>query len=198
MIIEGLLSTANEDGSVHVAAMGPVVNESLTEWTLRPFQTSRTFENLRRNTDCVFHVIDDVHLLVRVVLGRRIAPAFCAEADVSWRQVDGGFVMTDACQWYKLRVTRWNVESQRSEARAMVTSLGQHRPFWGWNRAKHAIIEFTVLMTRLHLLEASFIDSERERLSSAVDKTAGPQELEAWNLLISFWDSHQSQVAGQR
>lgn len=80
----------------------------------------------------------------------------------------------------------------------MVTSLGQHRPFWGWNRAKHAIIEFTVLMTRLHLLEASFIDAERERLSSAVDKTAGPKELEAWNLLISFWDSHQSQVAGQR
>ncbi|MEM8735211.1 MAG: DUF447 domain-containing protein [Planctomycetota bacterium] len=198
MIIEGLLATTDEEGRVHLAAMGPVVDESLEQWTLRPFQTSQTFQNLRRQPVCVFHVIDDVHLLVRVVLGKRLQPSFDVATDLEWQRVGEGYVLNDACHWYQLRVTQWNVEDQRSEAKAIVVNQGGQRPFWGWNRAKHAIIEFTVLMTRLHLLDVSFIESELERLRSPVEKTAGPKELEAWSLLLRYWEEHQAQTVGQR
>jgi len=45
------------------------------------------------------------------------------------------------------------------------------------------VLEAAIYATRLHLLPRSFIDSEMARLQVIVDKTAGPQELEAMALL---------------
>ncbi|MEZ6077979.1 MAG: DUF447 family protein [Pirellulaceae bacterium] len=69
VIIEGLLTTTASDGSPHVAPMGPVVDEDLQTWTLRPFASSTTFRYLRANPQCVFHVVDDVLPVVQATLG---------------------------------------------------------------------------------------------------------------------------------
>jgi hypothetical protein len=47
------------------------------------------------------------------------------------------------------------------------------------------VLEAAIYATRLHLLPRSFIDSEMARLQVIVDKTAGPQELEAMELLTA-------------
>ena len=60
-----------------------------------------------------------------------------------------------------------------------------HRPFAGFNRAQHAVLEAAILVSRLHLLPADKIDTEMGYLQSAVDKTGGAAEREAWDWLLA-------------
>ena len=61
-ILEGIVTTRNEDGTINVAPMGPVVDPAeaprITNLLLRPFQTSTTYANLARTRQGVFHVTD--------------------------------------------------------------------------------------------------------------------------------------------
>ena len=59
-----------------------------------------------------------------------------------------------------------------------------HAPFRGFNRAQAAVIEAAILVSRLHMLPAEKVDAEIGYLRIAVDKTAGPRELEAWGWLM--------------
>jgi hypothetical protein len=60
---------------------------------------------------------------------------------------------------------------------------GVRREFIGFNRARHAVLEAAIHVTRLHILPRSFVEQELARLQVIVDKTAGPEELEAMALL---------------
>ncbi|MEZ6137994.1 MAG: DUF447 family protein [Pirellulaceae bacterium] len=179
MIIEGLLVTERDDGSPHVAPMGPVVNAELTQWTLRPFQSSMTFAMLRARPTCIFHVVDDVLPVAQAALGLPVELEFQAHPTSGW-------IIASACHWYQLAIQQWNVSAPRSEAQAIVTNQGTLRPFWGWNRAKHAVLEAAILATRVHLLQREVLQSDLARLSSAVDKTAGPRERQAWDLVVAY------------
>ncbi len=183
MIIEGLLSTVRSDGGPHVAPMGPVVDESLENWLLRPFQTSTTFQLLQAKPYCIFHVVDDVLPIVQAALGFQVSVSYT-------RHDDGGWIIDSACHWYRLEIVVWNTEGLRSEARAKVHSHGFLRPFWGWNRAKHAVLEATILATRLHLADRDSIMEDLARLRPAVDKTAGPRECLAWELVNEYIAKH--------
>lgn len=175
MIIEGLV-TCRSDSGPHIAALGPLVNEELTEWTLRPFQTSRIFGLLREHSSCVFHVIDDVLPIVQLVLGQ--------DPQLSCEQLaSGDWILRDACHWYQLEITTWNLTSQRSEAQARRLAHGVLRPFWGWNRAKHALLEAAILVSRAHITSASELSAALDRLRSPIEKTAGDRELAAWRLI---------------
>jgi uncharacterized protein len=60
------------------------------------------------------------------------------------------------------------------------------RDFYGFNRAKHAVLEAAILATRVHLLAADEIRREFERLRVPVEKTAGPREREAFAFLQDY------------
>ncbi|HMO85457.1 MAG TPA: DUF447 family protein, partial [Lacipirellulaceae bacterium] len=68
-MLEGLVTTLNADGSVHLAPMGPLVGADQDRLWLRPYATSTTYGNLCRTPAGVFHVTDDVELLARAALG---------------------------------------------------------------------------------------------------------------------------------
>jgi uncharacterized protein len=178
VIIEGLLTTSAVNGP-HVAALGPVVDEQLKHWLLRPFQTSTTYQNLQRDSICIFHVIDDVLPVARAVLGLKPELEFR-------RHTTGGWLIDDACHWYKLEVTDWDVSQLRAEAKARVIDQGIQRPFWGWNRAKHAVLEAAIMASRLHLLDQEVVRHELARCSEIIEKTAGRREWAAWQLIEAF------------
>lgn len=182
MIIEGLLTTQLADGRPHVAPMGPVVSPDLAHWTLRPFQSSTTFRLLREHPIAIFHVVDDVLPIVRAALNLPHEFAYTSHPQ-------GGAILEDSCRWFRLEVTDWNVADVRSEATARVHSSGHLRDFWGWNRAKHAVLEATILATRVHMLSADLIRPQLQALQSAVVKTAGPRELQAWEELQAFFEA---------
>lgn len=181
MILEGIVTTRDSAGAVNVAPMGPIVDETMATLRLRPFQTSQTFRNLKVVPSGVFHVVDDVLLLAQAAIGRLPCrpPTFPAE------QVPG-VVLTQACRWYEFLVDTLDDSKERAEITARVVHSGRLRDFFGFNRAKHAVVEAAILATRIGLISREEILAEFARLKMPVDKTAGPREAEAFALLEEF------------
>ena len=48
MILEGIVTTLNDDGSVNISPMGPIIDSKLDVFVFRPYQTSTTYKNLVR------------------------------------------------------------------------------------------------------------------------------------------------------
>ncbi len=60
----------------------------------------------------------------------------------------------------------------------------KHRAFEGFNRAKAAVVELAILTSRLSMLPREKIETEIAYLKITIDKTAGPEELEAFGWLM--------------
>ena len=174
------MTTLSADGSVNVSPMGPIVNESMTELILRPYQTSTTYQNLKRTRQGLFHVTDDVELIAHAALGQPapLPPLATAEA------VEGR-IITTACRWYALRVRTLDDSEERTEIICDVVDHGILREFFGFNRAKHAVLEAAILATRVAFFPAEEIRAEFARLKSPIEKTGGPAELRAFEFLAS-------------
>ena len=186
MILEGLVTTAAADGRLHVAAMGPWIDHGeratgrLTRLVLKPFATSQTAVNLVRERCGVFHVCDDVLLLARVVAGRLDEPPPSRPATAA-----NGRVLLDACQAWEFAVDAIDDSRERFEITARVTAEHAGRPFLGFNRAAHAVVEAAILVTRVHLLGRDETQRRIEDLRVLVEKTGGPREEEAFALLAA-------------
>ncbi|MDZ4849571.1 MAG: DUF447 family protein [Pirellulaceae bacterium] len=179
MILEAIVTTELPDGSMHVAPMGPEVDDTLNHWKLKPFKSSTTFSNLQRTNRCVVHVVDDAVLLAEAVLGK--ANHYAAQ-----HIDDCGFALDSACHWYALEVDEWNTAQPRAIAHCRLTKMHSIRPFFGWNRAKHAIVEMAILASRVHILERSVLDFEVDRYRIVIEKTAGQRERKAFEMLENF------------
>ncbi len=181
MILEGIATTRNADGTCNVAPMGPIVDESMRTLLLRPFRTSTTFANLRRHGEGVFHVTDDVLLLAKAAIDR-LSPApplvECPSVEVPR--------LVDTCRWYAFAVETIDDSSERTQIRARVVDQGRVRDYFGLNRAKHAVVEAAILATRIGLLPAEEILPQMEHLAVIVQKTAGAAEHEAFALLETY------------
>src|SRR5579863_10115697 len=165
MILEGIVTTRDSGGSINVAPMGPIVDESMSSLRLRPFKTSQTFRNLKLTPCGVFHVVDDVLLLARSAVGllTELPPTFPAE------KVKGA-VLSQACRWYEFEVEQIDDSNDRAEITGRVVHVGRLRDFFGFNRAKHAVLEAAILATRIHLIDRREIEAELDRLKPLVDK----------------------------
>lgn len=179
MILESIITTINEDGSVHISAIGPHVDSDLTQWVLKPFVSSTTYQNLRSTNRCVIHIIDDALLLAQVVSRQ-------TESIVTRYEAEFGFVVSDACRFFALELFDWSVDEPRSSVRGKVIGQRELRPFWGWNRAKHAILELAVVATRIGILSVEEVDETLARTQAIVQKTAGKSEELAFQMLSEF------------
>ncbi len=181
MILEGVITTLDKDGRPNIAPMGPIVDSAMQQLLLRPFQSTATFANLVQSRCGVLHVTDDVLLFARAVAGQSLASeeTFAATAI-------SGRVLSSACRWYEFTVEAIDTSADRADCRATIVAQGRLRDFFGFNRAKHAVIEAAILATRTHLLPEDQVAAEFARLRVPVEKTAGPAEREAFELLEDF------------
>jgi hypothetical protein len=156
---------------------------------LRPFPTSRTYRNLKGHGEGVLHVTDDVLLLARAALGPvEPLPALLPATRVR------GVILEDACRYYEFRVCSLDDSEQRVRIEAEVVHAGRLRDFFGFNRAKHAVVEAAILATRTDFLPLDEIEEEYRKLAVLVDKTGGSREQEAFALLRE----HIARVARSR
>ena len=178
MILEGLVTTLDPDGSPHLAPMGPRVEGDFRRFTLRPFPTSNTYKNLLRHPEGVLHVTDNALLLAKAAIGAidRVPPTRAAERV-------RGVVLTDSCRHFEFVVTSIDDSAERVTIEAEVVHSGRTRDFFGFNRAKHAVVEAAILATRLHILPLAQVAAEFAKLRVIVGKTGGPAEHEAMDLL---------------
>ena len=181
MILEGIVTTLSADGRVNISPMGPLVDAAMRELVLRPYQTSTTYQNLKRTGQGVFHVTDDVWLLAQAAIGTpEPLPEMIPSEGVEGR------ILTAACRWYAFRVRELDDSRERTNIVAEVVASGRLRDFFGFNRGKHAVVEAAILATRIGILPIEQIRSELEKLKVLVEKTGGEQEHRA----MAFLEQH--------
>jgi uncharacterized protein len=182
ILLEGIVTTDNADGSCNISPMGPIVDWPITRLRLRPFKTSTTYANLVRNGKGVLNVIDDVELIARAAVSKleRLPPIVAAPA--------GGHYLADACRWYAFEVESLDDSAERSDIQCRVVEQGHIRDFFGFNRAKHAVIEAAILATRVGILSDTEIRAEFHRLAPLVEKTGSHAEHRAFQLLSDYVD----------
>jgi hypothetical protein len=183
VILEGIVTTINDDGGVNVSPMGPLVDRAISQLVLRPFKTSRTFANLQRAGCGVLHVTDNVELMAHAAVGRldpvpqmQRLPAF------------NGYVLTDACRWYAFKVKQILDPTERATVECEIIDRGVQREFFGFNRAQFAVIEACILATRIDRIEQSEIREELKRLKPLIKKTAGDRETRAFEFLKNYFE----------
>ena len=165
MIVETIITTVAPDGAVNCAPMG-------VEWgdealVLKPFLETATYRNVAATGAAVVNLIDDVRVFAHAAIANPQYPT----------------VPADCCSWREVQVRSIDSTPPRSRIDAAVVHHGMRREFIGFNRARHAVLEAAIYVTRLHLLPRAFIESELVRLQVIVDKTAGAHEIEAMTLL---------------
>ena len=174
MILETIVSTVDARGRVNFAPMGVVLEgESVL---LRPFRTAVTWTNLAEVGEGVVNFTDSVLLFARC------AVESCLPPHRSARKVRG-HVLEDVCSWKEFVVESKDLSEERGRFFGRVVHEERARDFTGFNRARHAVIEATILATRLHLLGRDRVLEEMSRLRPLIDKTAGPGEREAFEYL---------------
>jgi hypothetical protein len=178
LVLEGVVTTLDGDGSPHLAPMGPIVDAEVNCLCLRPFTTSATFANLKRSGCGVFHVTDDVELLARAAVAQLTAlPRLLPAAAIP------GVIVADACRWYAFQVESLDDSRERAEVTARVVDRGAIREFVGFNRAKHAVVEAAILASRVKILPPQELSSEFARLAPLVQKTGAAAERRAFEFL---------------
>jgi hypothetical protein len=177
VIVETIVTTMDSTGAINFAPMGVEWGEDVI--VLKPFLETSTYRNVSATRVAVVNLTDDAMLFAQ---GAISSPQF---PSVPATRVKG-VVLEAACSWRELEVMAIDATPPRSRIEGRVVHQGTRREFIGFNRAKHAVLEAAILATRTHLLPADQIRDEYARLQILIDKTAGPQEREAMELLTQY------------
>ncbi|MDR3621000.1 MAG: DUF447 family protein [Paludisphaera borealis] len=181
MILEGIVTTQSPSGLLNIAPMGPKIAPDMNMGTfvLRPFKTSTTYQNLKAHGEGVFHVTDDVLLLAQAAIGVPFDP------EPATRPADSveGRILVGACRYYEFQTIVLDDLDERTTVLVETVAEGRQRDFLGFNRARHAVVEAAILATRIALIPPAEILSEFQKLAVLVDKTGGPVEHRAFDLL---------------
>jgi uncharacterized protein len=178
VILEGIVTTVSPEGTINIAPMGPQVGATMERFVLRPFRTAHTYRNLKAHGEGVLHVTDDVLLLAKAALGPvEPPPALFPAGRVR------GFVLANSCRYHEFRVAALDDREERTRIEVEVLASGRLRDFFGFNRAKHAVVEAAILATRTAFLPLEEIEAEYRKLAVIVNKTGGPEEQQAFALL---------------
>ena len=182
MILEAIITTLSPEGSLNIAPMGPLLAGGLEAgFVLRPFQTATTFANLSQRGEGVLHVTDDVLLLAQAAVGR--VPD---EPETFPARRIGGRVLADCCRWAEFEVADIDTAQPRAAIQCRVVHVETMRDHFGFNRAKHAVLEAAILATRVHLLPREEIAAEFDKFEVIVGKTGAAQEHQAMKLLREY------------
>lgn len=187
MIFETIVTTLSHAGVLHIAPMGVRYEGDVI--VLMPFKPSITLDNVLATGCAVLNLTSDTRIFAGCVTGRRDWPLLPADTIPGVRLVSClGHVEMQLVQAFD--------DSTRPVLHMARGYAARHGDFAGFNRAQAAVIEGAVLVSRLHMLAAAKIDSEMAYLQIAIDKTAGPAELEAWQWLIDEVDAFRARPRG--
>lgn len=184
VIFENVVTTVDTQGRPHVAPMG-VRYQGEGVVVLMPFKPSATHDNIIATGHAVLNILTDTRVFAGCVTGRKdwpVAPAL----------VVAGVRLACALSHLELRLIKASDDAQRPVLSMARVHEVNHAPFVGFNRAQSAVIEGAILVSRLRMLAPAKVDAELAYLQIAIDKTAGPEEREAWSWLIEAVARHRA------
>jgi hypothetical protein len=180
-IRETILTTVNKAGEVHIAPIGII--QERDGWVIAPFRPSATLDNLAEIPIAIANYTDDTRIFAGCLTGRKDWPTSPIEGAPVPR-------LAAALAHSVLRVEEVQDDGVRPRHFCRVVGEETHAPFTGFNRAKAAVLELAILVSRLGMLPWEKIEREIEYLAIAIEKTAGPDEKEAWGWLIERVNEH--------
>lgn len=189
MIREIILTTMNSKGDVHIAPFGITVEED--DLIIAPFRPSRSLDNLLDNPHAVINYTDDVRVFAGCLTHRRRWMTRPAEKVP-------GVILKQALAHTEVRLKKVEDDPQRPQLHCEAVYDETHAPFKGFNRAQAAVIEASILISRLQVLPLEKIESDLAYLSVAVDKTAGPNEQLAWKWLMEYFAEFKEARSGSK
>ena len=181
MIRECIVTTADGAGKIHLAPLGIIAEGQ--GWVIAPFRPSTTLDNLLARPVAVANYVDDVRIFAGCLTGRRDWPTVAVEGYEVPR-------LAAALAHSVLSVVSVADDGLRPRHFCRVVQEEMHGPFTGFNRAKAAVVELAILVSRLKMLPREKIEAEIAYLAIAVEKTAGPEEKEAWGWLMQRVGKH--------
>lgn len=187
VIYETVVTTVAPDGTPHIAPMGVRYRRSATssDVILMPFKPSTTLANIVASRHAVLNIVIDTRVFAGSVTGRRSWPLRPTE------RIEG-VRLSCALNHVELELAELQDDPQRPVLRMARVFEASHAPYIGFNRAQAAVIEGAILVSRLRMLPAEKVDAEMAYLQIAIDKTAGPEEHEAWGWLTEAIARHRA------
>lgn len=165
---------------VHVAPFGVQFPKADNVW-IAPFKPSRTLDNLTSHPYASINLTDDPLVFAGCLTGRRDFPLRRG------KHVDT-MILEQACSAMEIEVRDITDDPTRVRITGHCVARHAFRPWGGFNRARAAVIEGCIALSRWGILDSEWIDAEMRRLAIIVEKTAGKDETTAWQWLC---DHHQ-------
>ena len=188
MIFESIVISTDQAGNPHIAPFGVRKQQGLI--LIAPFRPSASLDNLLSQRTATLNMTDDVRVFAGALTGRRDWPVFAASRIK-------GHVLRNALSHHELELVNMIEDAIRPQLHFKVVHEENHAPFQGFNRAQAAVVELAVLVSRLNMLEPEKINAEIGYLEIAINKTAGPRELEAWGWLMEAVENHRAAMNGE-
>ena len=183
---ETLVTTKNRDLSIKISPLGVYIDNNILK--LKPFKPSRSLENILRNGSGVINYVDDVRVFASCITNRDIQTNFVKASKIDCSRIENAISHTEFV------VEEIKDDNQRPTIICNPINEETHKMFYGFNRAKSAIIELCILVSRLGIIEDKKIKEEIKYLKIAVEKTAGKNELEAWDWLIEHIKNYKEDL----
>lgn len=187
MIRETIVTTRSAAGEAHIAPMGATVIAG--GYLLQPFRPSRTLDNLAATGVAAVNFTDDARMFAGCVTRRWTDFALAPAREIDCPRLGAALAHDEVV------VERSEDDAQRVKFFCRTVASANHAPFKGLNRARAAVLEGAVLVSRLSLLPDEKIDREMAYLAIAIEKTAGEEEWEAWHWLKEAVAEHRRRRA---
>ena len=188
MIYETIVSSISDNGVPHVTPFGIRMQDGLV--VIAPFKPSTTLSNILSTGHAVVNLTDDVRIFAAPLAGKPIV-------DLTTASKINGVRLTDLLAHKELKLVKFEDDETRPQLFLEIVHEEQHQPFQGFNRAQAAVIELAVLVSRLKRLPLEKICGEMNYLTIAIEKTAGPKELEAWGWLVEMVENHKAALRSE-
>ena len=182
MIFETIIITIDADEKPHVTPFG--VRFEGENIIIAPYKPSITLDNILANHYAVMNMTDDVRVFAGALTGHNNWPLMSVKDNCCKNM---GFRLENCLSHTVLELIKVRDDLQRPQLVMKVVktenNIELNQTFKGFNRAQAAVVELSILLSRVHLLAKEKVLNERAYLQIAVDKTAGKRELEAWGWL---------------
>lgn len=183
MIYETIVCSVDTQGIAHVTPFGIRIEAGLV--VISPFRPSATLDNIMATGYATVSMTDDVRVFAGALTGRKVW-------DITPAQKITGYRLVDTLVHQELKLVKVIEDDVRPQLLLEIVHEVQHQAFKGFNRAQAAVIELAVLVSRLKRLPMEKINQEMDYLTIAINKTAGPRELEAWGWLTEAVVNHKA------
>jgi len=174
MITETIVSTVDKKGQPNFAPMGVIIKEKTVR--ICPYKTGHTYKNLKATGRGVVNITDNVLLFAKTV-------AADPPLDSLATKMVPGVRLRDVCSLLEVVVTGFSEDDERGDFFCQIVNKEIINEFKGFNRAKHAVLEAAILVSRARFFSPQEIRRKIEGFREIVIKTGGEDEKTAFQIL---------------